>query len=120
MSNEEKLNVELYQKLKEEAENQFEIIKKKENIKLNEIEKIIEKYDIDPNINNYYLEKCLEYCTDHFDDNEDEKSMEIEEDNNEQKEISVQYFSKKYFYYINSLSLNQKREINNKIKKKKI
>ena len=115
---EERTEIRIYQKLKDEAQEKFNaLIKdKKENISLSDLKKILNIYDIDPNINNFYLEKCLELCSDEFNDQTNE-SMEIEEQI-ESKEISVDYFIKNYLYYINSLSLSQKKNLNKKIEKK--
>ena len=66
---------ELYQVLKDRAYAQFNNLKKEKTISISQIEKILETYDVDPNINNFYLEKCLEYCS-----NETE---EISKDKNE-------------------------------------
>ena len=59
---EEKKSIKLYQKLKEEAKKKFNILKQKEDINISDIEKILEIYDIDPHMNNFYLEKYFDFC----------------------------------------------------------
>lgn len=116
--NDEKTEIKIYQKLKDEAQEKFNALikEKKDNISLSDLKKILNIYDIDPNINNFYLEKCLELCSDETNDKENE-SMEIEEQI-ESKQISINYFIENYLYYINSLTLKQKRKLNKEIEKK--
>jgi len=120
MELEEKLSSSLYQDLKNKAHSLFQSLKLKKEVKLSEIEEVLNIYDVDPNINSFYLEKCLDYCSEKTKDNDiDEVNMKHKNANNDKKEISVKTFTKNYLCYINSLSLNQKIELNQKIKKKK-
>ena len=121
-ANDERREIIIYQKLKDEAQEKFKSLReeKKDNISLSDLIKILNIYDVDPNINNFYLEKCLELCSDKVNDKVNDKendSMEIEEQI-ESKVISIDSFIENYLHYINSLSLNQKRSLNKKIKKK--
>ena len=61
MEDNEKINIELYQSLKNKAYLLFKSIKGKKNINLSEIESILDIYDIDPIINEFYLQKYLDY-----------------------------------------------------------
>ena len=117
-ANDERREIIMYQKLKDEAQEKFKSLReeKKDNISLSDLIKILNIYDVDPNINNFYLEKCLELCSDKVNDKEND-SMEIEEQI-ESKVISIDSFIENYLHYINSLSLNQKRSLNKKIEKK--
>ena len=100
MEDNEKINIELYQSLKNKAYLLFKPIKDKKNINLSEIESILDIYDIDPIINEFYLQKCLDYFLN-------------------MNEISIKIFSEKYLHYINSLSLTQKINLNKKIETNK-
>ena len=123
---EEKKNIKLYQTLKDNAYNEYNKIKGKKEVKLKEIEKILKIYDIDPIINNFYLQRCIECCSDIIESNEteedtqssEESKMEMEEENDKEN-YSVNKIAKKILYYINSLSLSQKRELIKKITEKK-
>ena len=114
MKDNEKIDIELYQSLKNKAYQLFKSIKDKKNLSLSEIESILEIYDIDPIINEFYLQKCLECCLENLNKNVneilDEKKMEVEISDENIKE-----FSQKYIHYINSLSLSQKIHLNKKI-----
>ena len=114
MEDNEKINIELYQSLKNKAYQLFKSIKDEKNISLSKIESILEIYDIDPIINEFYLQKCLDYCLEKLTQNVDEIL-----DNKNKYEISIKNFSEKYLHYINSLSLSQKVNLNKKIKAKK-
>ena len=100
MEDNEKINIELYQSLKNKAYLLFKLIKDKKNINLSEIESILDIYDIDPIINEFYLQKYLDYFLN-------------------KHEISIKIFSEKYLQYINSLSLSQKINLNKKIEANK-
>ena len=117
---EEKKDIKLCQELKDEAQKKFESLKKKEKISLSEIKDILEIYDIDPNINYFYLKKCLDNFSNEIKKNDSEiPAMDIEDEINDKSEkISIFSFSQEYLYYINSLSLKQKRELNEIIKTK--
>ena len=114
MKDNEKIDIELYQSLKNKAYQLFKSIKDKKNLSLSEIESILDIYDIDPIINEFYLQKCLECCLENLNKNVneilDEKKMEVEISDENIKE-----FSQKYIHYINSLSLSQKIHLNKKI-----
>ena len=115
----QKKTIELYQVLKDRAYAQFNNLKKEKKISISQIEKILETYDVDPNINNFYLEKCLEYCSNETEEiSKDKNEMDCEV-LDESKKISPDDFYEKYLHYINSLSLNQKKNLNEKIKEKK-
>ena len=114
MEDNEKIDIELYQSLKNKAYQLFKSIKDKKNLSLSEIESILEIYDIDPIINEFYLQKCLECCLEKLNKNvneiSDKKKMEVEISDENIKE-----FSQKYIHYINSLSLSQKIHLNKNI-----
>jgi len=114
MEDNEKINIELYQSLKNKAYQLFKSIKDEKNISLSKIESILEIYDIDPIINEFYLQKCLDYCLEKLTQNVDEIL-----DKKNKYEISIKNFSETYLHYINSLSLSQKVNLNKKIKAKK-
>ena len=120
MEKKEKQKIELFQSLKNKAYQIFKSIKDKKDIGLSEIESILEIYDIDPIINEFYLQKCLDYCLKKEIKNVNEISnknnMEIEISNENKNEISIETFSEKYLQYINSLSLSQKINLNKRIK----
>ena len=113
MGDNEKINIELYKSLKNKAYQLFKSIKDEKNISLSKIESILEIYDIDPIINEFYLQKCLDYCLEKLTQNVDEIL-----DKKNKYEISIKNFSEKYLHYINSLSLSQKVNLNKKIKAK--
>jgi len=115
----QKKTIELYQVLKDRAYAQFNNLKKEKTISISQIEKILETYDVDPNINNFYLEKCLEYCSNETEEISKDKNKMDCEVLDESKKISPDDFYEKYLHYINSLSLNQKKNLNEKIKEKK-
>ena len=123
MGDNEKINIELYKSLKNKAYQLFKSIKDEKNISLSKIESILEIYDIDPIINEFYLQKCLDYCLEKLTQNVDEifdnNKMEVEMSDQNKYEISIKNFSEKYPHYINSLSLSQKVNLNKKIKAKK-
>ena len=123
MGDNEKINIELYKSLKNKAYQLFKSIKDEKNISLSKIESILEIYDIDPIINEFYLQKCLDYClkklTQNVDEILDNNKMEVEMSEQNKYEISIKNFSEKYLHYINSLSLSQKVNLNKKIKAKK-
>ena len=125
---EEKKTLKTYQKLKDEAYDKFNNLKKQKDIDISEIEKIIEIYDIDPIINNFYLEKSFEICSaelkkidalikDTKDKSKDNSIKLNVSDLGQKKESLLNDFMKKYLYYINSLSLSQKKTLNEKIQK---
>ena len=114
MGDNEKINIELYQSLKNKAYQLFKSIKDEKNISLSIIESILEIYDIDPIINEFYLQKCLDYCLEKLTQNVDEIL-----DKKNKYEISIKNFSETYLHYINSLSLSQKVNLIKKIKAKK-
>ena len=120
MEKKEKQKIELFQSLKNKAYQLFKSIKDKKDISLSEIESVIEIYDIDPIINEFYLQKYLDYCLKKEIKNVNEISnknnMEIEISNENKNEISIETFSEKYLQYINSLSLSQKINLNKRIK----
>ena len=123
MGDNEKINIELYKSLKNKAYQLFKSIKDEKNISLSKIESILEIYDIDPIINEFYLQKCLDYCLEKLTQNVDEildnNKMEVEMSEQNKYEISIKNFSETYLHYINSLSLSQKVNLNKKIKAKK-
>ena len=119
---EEKKTLKTYQKLKDEAYDKFNNLKKQKDIDISEIEKIIEIYDIDPIINNFYLEKSFEICSaelkkidalikDTKDKSKDNSIKLNVSDLGQKKESLLNDFMKKYLYYINSLSLSQKKTL---------
>ena len=115
----QKKTIELYQVLKDRAYAQFNNLKKEKTISISQIEKILETYDVDPNINNFYLEKCLEYFSNETEEISKDKNKMDCEVLDEIKKIFPDDFYEKYLHYINSLSLNQKKKLNEKIKEKK-
>ena len=120
MEKKEKQKIELFQSLKNKAYQIFKSIKDKKDIGLSEIESVLEIYDIDPIINEFYLQKCLDYCLKKEIKNVNEISnksnIEIEISDENKNEISIETFSEKYLQYINSLSLSQKINLNKRIK----
>ena len=114
MGDNEKINIELYKSLKNKAYQLFKSIKDEKNISLSKIESILEIYDIDPIINEFYLQKCLDNCLEKLTQNVDEIL-----DKKNKYEISIKNFSETYLHYINSLSLSQKVNLIKKIKAKK-
>ena len=112
---EARIDIELYQVLKDQAIEEFIKVKDNKDLSLTDIENIQNKYDIDPNINFFYLNKCLDIYKSQIDDSEE--SMDLER---EKKEEDLVYeFSEKYYNYIDSLLLWQKKDIINKIQKTK-
>ena len=120
MEKKEKQKIELFQSLKNKAYQLFQSIKDKKDISLSEIESILEIYDIDPIINEFYLQKCLDYCLKkeikNINEISNKSNMEIEISNENKNEMSIETFSEKYLQYINSLSLSQKINLNKRIK----
>ena len=118
----EKSDIKLYQTLKDEAYYLYESIKEIKDVKLCDIRKILDIYDIDPNINNFFLDKCLDYCSDKLKSKEESNLYSIiplnEDCEDNDKELFIEDFCENYLYYINSLSLNQKKKLNKKIQKK--
>ena len=117
-------DIKVYQELKDEAVEKYKLLQKNKNIRLAQIQEILEIYDVDPNINFFYLNQCLEKCVCEKqirdDENSGESFMEIEEQiSDDNEKITIKYFSEIYFYYINSLSLEQKIKLHEKIKSKK-
>ena len=119
-------SIRLYQEMKDEAREKYDKLKKTKEINISEIEKILDIYDVDPYINNFYLEKCLEYYSNKLDELDKEKisaknkgnAMQCD-DYNKSKKILWDNFYDKYLHYISSLTLKQKTELNKKIKMNK-
>ena len=58
----QKKSIKLHQDLIDLTYEQFNTLKKQKNMGISKLEKILEIYDIEPNLNYFYLEKCFEYC----------------------------------------------------------